>query len=203
MSASQISASERRDSALPPAGADIFGQYGAAVTCASAVILLMAIATIDKLTGYELRLLILYLIPVALVTWSAGRTWGLAMAAVAIIAWMVTFRATQPVPDTLHFYWDGAISLATLTIFAILIDRLHHALECANTRLVKVLEQLDTAAYVADSQKETVLYGNGRFRESLGGRSYEALSRLAANECRIYWPDGRRVLLRIIRQTQA
>jgi len=196
MSASQISASEQ--SPLPPAGSDIFGQYGAAVTCASAVILLLAIATIDKLTGYELRLLILYLIPVALVTWSGGRTWGLAMAVVAIAAWMVTFRATQPVADSLHFYWDGAVSLATLTVFAILIDRLHHALECANTRLVKVLEQLDTAAYVVDARKEAVLYGNRRFRETLEGRPYEALSRLAANECQIYWPDGRRVLLRII-----
>jgi hypothetical protein len=120
------------------------------------------------------------------------------MAAVAIVAWMVTFRVTQPVPDNLHFYWDGAVSLGTLVVFAVLIDRLHHALECANTRLVKVLEQLDAAAYVVDSQKDAVLYGNGRFRETLEGRSYEALSRLAANECQIYWPDGRRVLLRIV-----
>src|SRR5258706_11958551 len=101
MSASRLSASE--EFTLPGAGSDIFGEYGAAVTCASAVILMLAISTIDKLTGYELRLLILYLIPVALVTWSAGRTWGFAMAAVAIVAWLVTFRANQPALDTLHF----------------------------------------------------------------------------------------------------
>src|SRR4051812_15754640 len=107
MSASNISASER--SPQPAAGSDIFGQYGAVVTCASAVILMLAISTIDRLTGHELRLFILYLIPVALVTWSAGRKWGIVMAAVAIVGWIVTFHATQPVPDSLHFYWDGAV----------------------------------------------------------------------------------------------
>jgi K+-sensing histidine kinase KdpD len=183
---------------LPGAGTDVFGQYGAAVTCASAVILMLAIATIDKLTGHELRLLILYMIPVALVTWSAGRTWGLAMAAIAVVAWMITFRATQPETDSLHFYWDGAVSLATLTVFAILIDRLHKALERSNARLFRVLEKLDSAVYVIDPQRQAVVYGNRRFRETLQDRAYETLSRLPARECPIDWPDGRRVLLRIV-----
>jgi PAS domain-containing protein len=196
MSASRMGASE--DFTLPGAGSDIFGQYGAAVTCASAVILMLAISTIDKLTGYELRLLILYLIPVALVTWSAGRTWGFAMAAVAIVAWMVTFRATQPALDTLHFYWDGAVTLATLTVFAILIDRLHKALERSNARLFKVLENLDSVAYVIDPQRQGVLYGNRRFREALQSRPDESPSRLSAEEIPIDWPDGRRVILRIV-----
>jgi K+-sensing histidine kinase KdpD len=194
MSASQISASEQP----PAAGADISGQYGAAVTCASAVILALAIATIDKLTGHELRLLILYLIPVALVTWSAGRAWGLAMAAIAVVAWMVAFRAAQPATDSAHFYWDGAVSLATLTAFAILIDRLHKALERSNLRLFRVLEKLDSAVYVIDPQRQAVVYGNRRFRDTLQDRAYETLSRLPARECAIDWPDGRRVLLRIV-----
>jgi K+-sensing histidine kinase KdpD len=197
MSASQISASEQP----PGPGADISGQYGAAVTCASAVILALAIATIDKLTGHELRLLILYLIPVALVTWSAGRTWGLAMAAIAVVAWMVAFRAAQPATDSVHFYWDGAVSLATLTAFAILIDRLHKALERSNLRLFRVLEKLDSAVYVIDPQRQAVVYGNRRFRDTLQDRAYETLSRLPARECAIDWPDGRRVLLRIVSDT--
>lgn len=192
----QRSASE--DSPPPAAGSNIFGQYGAAVTCASAVILMLAISTIDKLTGYELRLLILYLIPVALVTWSAGRIWGLAMAAIAIIAWMATFHTIQRAPDNLHFYWDGAVSLATLMVFAILIDRLHKALESSNAQLFKILEALDVAVYVADPHKQAVLYGNHRFRDTLQTRPYESLGRLAAKECWIDWPDGRRVVLRIV-----
>lgn len=196
MSASHVSAPEQ--SPLPGAGADVFGEYGAAVTCASAVILMLAIATIDKLTGHELRLLILYLIPVAIVTWSAGRAWGFAMAAVSITAWMVTFRATRPETDSLHFYWDGAVSLATLTVFAILIDRLHKALERSNARLLSVLEKLDNPVYVIDPRREAVVYGNQRFRDTLQDRTYETLSRLPARECPLEWSDGRRVLLRIV-----
>ena len=182
----------------PAAGSDIFGQYGAVVTCASAVILMLAISTIDKLTGYELRLLILYLIPVALVTWSAGRTWGLAMAAVAIVAWMVTFHTTQRVPDNIHFFWDGAVSLGTLMVFAVLIDRLHKALESSNAQLFKILEALEVPVYVEDPRKQAVLYGNYRFRAALQARPYESLSRLAGKECWIHWPDGRRVVLHIV-----
>jgi hypothetical protein len=196
MGASQIGASE--NSLLPGSDADIFGQYGAAVTCASAVILMLAISTIDKLTGYELRLVILYMIPVALVTWSVGRAWGCAMAAVAIAAWMLTLRVSQPAPDSLHYYWDGAVSLAALAVFSILIDRLHKALERSNARLFKVLEKLDSAVYVVDPQRQAVLYGNRRFQEALQSRSYESLSRLAAKEIAIDWPDGRRVALRIL-----
>jgi len=120
------------------------------------------------------------------------------MAAVAIIVWMVTFRSHQPSSDSLHFYWDGAVSLATLAVFAILIDRLHAALECSNERLVKVLEELDTATYVVDPKQDAVLYGNRRFRETLEGRPYEALNSIAGKECQIYWPDGRHVILRIV-----
>jgi hypothetical protein len=196
MSASPLSAS--KNSEFPPAGSDVFGQYGVAVTCASAVILMLAISTIDKLMGHELRLLILYLIPVALVTWSAGRVWGLVMAVVAIVAWVAAFRASQPFSDSLHFYWEGAVSLATLVVFVVLIDRLRRALESSNARLIKVLEELDIATYVADPKKDAVLYGNRRFRETLEGRPYEALNRLAGKECEIYWPDGRRVVLRIL-----
>jgi hypothetical protein len=203
MSATHLSASEHpAHSTLPPAGSDVFGQYGVAVTCASAVILVLAISTIDKLTGHELRLHILYLIPVALVTWSAGRIWGLAMAVLAIVAWMVTFRANQPLTDNLHFYWEGAVALATLVVFAVLIDRLHNTLECSNARLVKVLDEIDIPTYVVDPQKEAVLYGNRRFRETLESRPYEALNRLAGKECQIYWPDGRRVVLRILTELQ-
>jgi hypothetical protein len=47
-----------------------------------------------------------------------------------------------------------------------------------------------------------VLYGNRRFRETLESRPYEALNRIAGKECQIYWPDGRRVVLRILTELQ-
>jgi hypothetical protein len=104
-----------------PEESDVFGDYGAAVTCASAVILLFAIATIDKLTGAELRLQLLYLIPVGIVTWSAGRAWGMAMSCLAIGVW---FATNLVYVESVSHYWEAAVSLATLLVFAALLARL-------------------------------------------------------------------------------
>ena len=74
-------------SALPHAESDLFGQYGPGVTCASAVILMLAISAIDKLTGFDLRIGILQLIPVAVMTWAVGREWGIVLAVTAVAIW--------------------------------------------------------------------------------------------------------------------
>jgi hypothetical protein len=110
------------DPPSPPAEPDVLGDYGAAVTCASAVILLFAIATIDKLTGSELRLQLLYLIPVGIVTWSAGRAWGMAMSCLAIGVWFATNRDYV---ESVSHHWEAAVSLATLLVFVVLLARLH------------------------------------------------------------------------------
>jgi hypothetical protein len=107
---------------------DVFGQYGVGVTCASAMILFLAIAAIDKLTGVELRLQIFYLIPVAMVTWAAGRFWGLLSSVGITAAWVLMFGAIHTYTRNFYFYWDAAASLATLIAFVLLLARLRSAL---------------------------------------------------------------------------
>jgi hypothetical protein len=109
------------------AASDPFGEYGVGVTCASAVILFLAIATIDKLTGTELRLQILYLIPASMITWTAGRTWGLVFSVAAVTAWVVMFGTIHTYSKNLYFYWDAAVSLGTLIVFVLLLSRLREA----------------------------------------------------------------------------
>ena len=184
--------------ALPPAGSDIFGQYDTVVAFASSVILLLAIAAIDRLTGYELRLQTLYFIPVAIATWTAGRVWGLALAAAALGIWLVTFGSSHHYSRSLYFYWDGALWFVTLTIFVLLLARLREELEWSNADFVIVLEEIGVAAYVADPRKAELLFGNQRFRERFAVESFESLSRRRAKECWLRWPDGRRVVLRIL-----
>jgi hypothetical protein len=110
-------------------GADVFGEYGAGITCASAVILLLAIATIDKLAGGELRLQIFYLIPVSMVTWVAGRRWGLLFSAGAMATWVLMSGAIHTYTRSFYFYWDAAASLATLIAFVLLLSSLRSALD--------------------------------------------------------------------------
>jgi hypothetical protein len=118
-------------------GADVFGEYGVGVTCASAVILLLAVATIDKLTGAELRLQAFYLIPVAMVTWVAGRIWGVLFSLGAIACSIMMFGAAHTYSAHLYFYWDAAVALGTLIAFVILLSRLRSALEAEEKRKPK------------------------------------------------------------------
>lgn len=138
MVASQASIPERLEAVTtPPApgeAAEVFGQYGAAVSGASAVLLLFAIVTIEKLTGSEIRLQILYLVPVAVMTWSAGRAWGFAMAVAAVGASFATYHSNHLFPGDLLYFAEAGVVLGTLVLFVFLIGRLRAALDAARRR---------------------------------------------------------------------
>jgi hypothetical protein len=178
-----------------PADDDLFGDYSPAVTCASALILVLAIATIDKLTGYELQIGVLHLIPITMVTWAAGRNWGLGLSFLAVALWVTMFRNDMSLRSSLYFYWDGAVLLGTCVAFVVLVARLRDAVR---TSEFTFLESLNTPAYIVDLKHRAVLYGNAAFRDWLAARSLDELSRYAAKESMVKWPGGRRALLRIL-----
>jgi hypothetical protein len=180
-----------------PTGSDFFGDYSPAVTCASAVILVLAISVIDKLTGYDLQIGILHLIPIALVTWSAGRNWGIALSVAASALWVFIFRGEHHYSSNLYFYWDAVELFAIFLIVSLLLARLREALR-AHEFSLEILEKLDVPAYVVDLQRDVVLAGNRRFREGYDGRTAEDLSRESAHEARFALQDGRPALLRIL-----
>ena len=180
-----------------PTGSDFFGDYSPAVTCASAVILVLAISVIDKLTGYDLQIGILNLIPVVMVTWAAGRNWGIGLSLGAVALWLFIFRAEHHYSSNLYFYWDAAELLITFVTVALLVARLREALR-AHEFSLEILEKLDVPAYVVDLLRDVVLAGNRRFREADAGRSAEELAPKPAHEARFALQDGRPVLLRIL-----
>jgi len=128
-------AADREPEARPQspleAGSDLFGQYGVGVTCASAVLLLLAIATIDRLTGAALHVHMLYIIPVGIVTWAAGRTWGLVTSVAAMGISVATFFSQRLYSEDYLYYWEAAIGLATLAVVVVVLHRLHEALVAA------------------------------------------------------------------------
>ena len=181
-----------------PTGSDFFGDYSPAVTCASAVILVLAISVIDKLTGYDLQVGILHLIPIVMVAWAAGPRWAIALAVGAVALWVSIFRGEHHYASNLYFYWDAGELLVTFVTVAVLVARLRDALRAHEFSLA-ILEKLDVPAYVVDLQRDVVLTGNRRFREAYEGRAVEDLAREAAHESRFSLQDGRPVLLRILR----
>ena len=126
------------------------------------------IAVADYLTGYDVRLAILYLAPIAITTWRLGGSAGAGMALVASLAWIVSFGSSNPYSNPTLFYWEGAIIALTFLIIVTLLARLHRALERSDERFVTVLEGLDAAVHVADARSGETLYENRRFRETFG-----------------------------------
>ena len=180
-----------------PTGSDVFGDYSPAVTCASAVILVLAISVIDRLSGYDLQVGILHLIPVAMVTWAAGALWGTGVSLGAVALWVFIFRGEHHYASNLYFYWDAVELLVTFLTVTVLVAKLRDALRAHEFSLA-ILEKLDVPAYVVDLQRDLVLTGNRRFREGYEGRSAEDLASEPAHEARFALQDGRPVLLRIL-----
>lgn len=181
-----------------PTGSDFFGDYSPAVTCASALILVLAISVIDRLTGYELRLGILHLVPITVVTWRLGRNWGLAIAVFAAALWLWIFRGMHNYSSGLYFFWDAALLLVTFLAFVLLLARLRKVMR-AHELSMAVLEKLDAPAYVVDLQRDVVILGNRRFRSAYQGRPAEELAGHPAHESRFALQDGRPALLRILK----
>jgi hypothetical protein len=181
-----------------PAASDFFGgEYSPAVTCAAGVILVLAVAVIDKLTGYDLHLGILYLVPIAMVTWSAGRNLGIGLSVVAVAIWIAMFRGAHHYSDNLYFYWDATTLLLTFLVVVLLIAKLREARR-AHELSFAVLEKLDAPAYVVDLQRAVVLLGNREFRAAFANRPAGELAGYPAQESRFSLADGRPALLRIL-----
>jgi len=100
---------------------------GAVLVMAGALI--GAIAAADYATGFEIRLAILYLVPIALVTWSVGWGAGAGAALGASLCWLLSFEASHPYSDAFYFYWEGGITLASFLVFIGLLARLRASVE--------------------------------------------------------------------------
>ena len=179
--------------ASPTPPAQLFGDYSPAVTCASALILILAIATIDKLTGYDLQIGVLHLVPIAMATWAVGRTAGLAFAVLAAGLWMMMFRGAIET-RAMYFYWDAVVLLGTFVAFVLLIGRLREALRLSE---VTYLDKLSAPAYVVDAAGR-IVYRNAAFRDALGDRALEELARYPAIEADVRWAGLQRAKLRIL-----
>lgn len=166
------------------------------------------VAAADYATGYEIRLAILYLLPISLATWIAGARWGVAAAFASTTAWLLAFRASHPYELDFHYYWEGGVMSGMFLVVVALLARLREALERSDERFVTVLEELDVAVCVERAAAEGVVFSNRRFRDTFGGRPFP----VAAGEVRdaatgrwylvreraIRWLDGRSARLVIL-----
>ncbi len=122
--------------------------------------LVALVATLDHATGYELRLAILYLGPIALATWTGGRRAGVLIVVTSSIFWLISFGSSHPYSGDFFFYWEGVVMVAVYIAFVLLLARLRVSLTQADERFSRVLQELHSAVYVTDEDSDKVLYAN-------------------------------------------
>jgi len=140
---------------------------------------------------------VLYLVPIAMVTWACGARWGLGIVVVATGVWIAIFRGEHHYSTNFYFYWDAVVLFITFIIVLGLLARLREAIRGHELSL-SVLEKLDAPAYVVDLQRQAVLLGNREFRAAFEGKSGEELASRPAHEARFALANGRSALLRIL-----
>ena len=87
--------------------------------------LLGAVASIDIVTGPELAFSVFYLAPIVLVTWFAGRAWGLAFDLLGAFAWFMADELSgQTYAQPGVRYWNAAVRMAFFVIVTFLLPAL-------------------------------------------------------------------------------
>ena len=118
--------------------------------------LVLAVGVLDYLT--VARISVLYVMPVALATWTCGRTWGAVTSLLCVAIWGVAFRAQSYPQSDPYFIWDCVALGVTLLLFGELLARLRVALARSDDRFVRVLSGLHAAVFVSDEHH--VLFAN-------------------------------------------
>jgi signal transduction histidine kinase len=131
--------------------------------------LVIAIAIVDYVTGYEVGLIVAYLAPIFLATWVIGRHAGILTACLAVALWAAAFASKHPFSHPAYFAWEALVQLAVYVVFVVVLARLKTALAHSDERFTAVLEGLDALVYVFHPADGRMLYVNRKCREALGG----------------------------------
>lgn len=92
-------------------------------------LIVVLLALVDYVAGFEISMSVFYLIPIFLGTWYLGIGTGRIMVLVSVLARsLVNLLAGQPYSQDSVRYWDMLLQLATFGIFAFLLHELRSAI---------------------------------------------------------------------------
>jgi signal transduction histidine kinase len=117
------------------------------------------VGVLDYLTGPELSLSPLYLMPIGLVTWNLGRRWGTLAVIVATIAGIVpdvlgdqVVGLSDPTP-----YWNALVRFSVFLAFAVLLDTLKEIIDF-QWEQVEQQEEVSSDLREMNDVKDTLLH---------------------------------------------
>lgn len=95
-----------------------------------AAILVVLLAALDQLTGYELSFSVFYLVPTSIAAWYGSRSMGYAASAMSAAAWLAVEKISAvPYSQEWMIYWNGAVRFLFFIIVAWLVAELHETLK--------------------------------------------------------------------------
>jgi signal transduction histidine kinase len=117
------------------------------------------VGVLDYLTGPNLSLSLLYLMPIGLVTWNLGRRWGAFVVVVATLAGLASDLLSVPksAPIAPSNYWDAVVRFAVFMAFAMLLDTLRDIIDDQWSRVEKETERAGDLREL-NEQKDTLLH---------------------------------------------
>lgn len=133
-----------------------------------AVLLTFIVAIADYATGYEVRLSILYLLPIAVAAWVAGPVLGVAVAALSVVVWLFSFKSQHFYLTQGYYLWEAAVMFLGFLAFAWLIARLRLALRQADERFSRLIEEVRAAVLVVDERRNEIVYANAEMNRIAG-----------------------------------
>ena len=97
---------------------------------AISILLVLSVGAVDYVTGLEINLSILYLIPIAILAWYANLTIALVFAVIsACEGFLADFWYGHVYSNPLIPYWNALVWLGVFALFVLLLHRLREALE--------------------------------------------------------------------------
>jgi signal transduction histidine kinase len=95
--------------------------FGRGTVAIASLILVCVIGYIDFRTGYERSLSLFYLVPISLGTWFIGLIFGLTIATLSVVVWVVSDLAAG-IPAVR--VWNAGMALASYTAFTVVLYKL-------------------------------------------------------------------------------
>ena len=90
---------------------------------------LLLVAAIDYALGHEVRLAALYLVPLLLLTWPAGRAFGLLLATVACLSWaLLDYNMGRFENEPRYLYAEWGLTFAAFVLLVVGLTALKRSL---------------------------------------------------------------------------
>jgi len=127
------------------------------------ILLIAVVGFIDYITTVEISFSIFYLIPIALVSWYAGKNYGLAFAILSAAVWLYADTNSYfQYSNSAIPYWNALVRLGFFTVVVILISKVHllklNLEENVNSRTSDLLMEINEHKKAKEElQKKTVL----------------------------------------------